>query len=90
MRDFFGYLYWPRTGEQDKILVNGSMGQIKRVSGSGFLNRNWEGQYLETLMDFCRQEGIKITLQDWPENSTAGPPPVGVLASGRPVKDLRS
>ena len=62
MSELLGHLHWTRTGETDRILVR-EIDQCITRTGNGFLNKNWEGQYLETLRDFCRQEGIELTLR---------------------------
>jgi hypothetical protein len=76
MIETLGHVYWPRTGERDRFLVDQD-DRITMVSGVGFLNKNWQGQYLDTLRDFCRQEEIRLTLGQFPASSEGGQRPAG-------------
>lgn len=72
--EILGHVYWPRTRERDRIMVRFPDEQIT-MTGSGFLHKSWEGQFLETFRDFCRQEGIELTLPPNPESSEVSPLP---------------
>lgn len=85
------FLHWTRADQDDLALIRDWDGMILQTGG-GFLNKNWEGQYLETLRDFCRQEGISLsaTRPDAGVNLPDGQPPVERQSWARPVRDPRS